>query len=107
MSECRVFYIQFQTLHNFSPKGVFRITVTTQRSNPFPSLITHFLFTSFSKRVLVLNRPFQMEMSLICKTIYWQKSSFQYERLYTKIRVETEVGATLKWLIKKCKDNTE
>ena len=30
-----------------------------------------------------------------------KKNSFQYERLCTKIRVETEVGATLKWLILK------
>ena len=48
-----------------------------------------------------------MEITLICKTSYWQKCSLQYERLYTKIRIETEVGAALKWLIKKCKDGTE
>ena len=36
-----------------------------------------------------------------------KKNSFQYERLCTKIRVETEVRATLNWYVKKCKYSTE
>ena len=79
MSEYGVFYIQFQTLHNFSSKGVFRVTVMHNLSNG----------------------------NGICKTIYWQKNSFQYERLCTKTLVETEVRPTLKWLIRKCKDSIE